>query len=295
MSKSLLQRAAGALANSVLLRRGKALFADNATNWELPLSKSDKLWTGSWLILDDYSRGIFPPTFLDQQTAYQAEKNYRFSIPGMSVEQMVHGNMTKPFWFGKGGRGYLNQFNHLTLRLEQIGITPPANILELGCGSGWTAEFLATMGYAVCGTTISEDDIVDANRRTRSLEIKGLTPKLKFVAAPMESVQSTVAGEAFDAAFVYEALHHAFDWRKSVRSVYDCLRSGGWFLICNEPNILHTCVSYRVAKLSNTHEIGFSKGELIAELRKTGFRKVISVGPSMHCWFRPHWLLAQKQ
>lgn len=289
-----MQKAAGALANCSLFRRGKNLFAENLRDWNLPLSKYDKLWAGSWLILDDYSKGIFPPTFPDQQKAYQAEKDYRFSIPGMSAAQVSHNNMTKPFWFGKSGRAYLGQYIQITACLEKVGIKPPAKILELGCGGGWTAEFLATMDYEVCGTTISEDDIADAHRRIESLKVKGLSPALKFVATPMESVHQALAGESFDAAFVYEALHHAFDWRESIHSTYKCLRPGGWLLICNEPNVLHTCVSYRVAKLSNTHEIGFSKSELIAGLKKAGFKKIISVGAKVHCWFRPHWLLAQK-
>ena len=128
----------------------------------------------------------------------------------------------------------------------------------------------------------------------KCLEAKGLSPALKFVAAPMESVHKAVATGSFDAAFVYEALHHAFDWREAIRSAHACLRDGGWFLICNEPNVLHTCISYRVAKLSNTHEIGFRKSALVGELQKTGFRRVVSVGVKLHCWVRHHWLLAQK-
>ena len=282
------------MAEAALLRRGKALFAENSRNWNLPLSKFGKLQAGAWLILDDYSKGVFPPQFLDQQKAYQAEKDYRFSIPGMASAEVARASMAKPFWFGKAGRAYLTQFGQLTASLEQVGVQPPAKILELGCGVGWTAEFLATMGYDICGTTISDDDIADANRRIKSLEAKGLAPALKFVAAPMESVHTAVAAGSFDAVFVYEALHHAFDWRAAVRSSYACLKPGGWLLICNEPNVLHTCVSYRVAKLSNTHEIGFRKSELVAELRKTGFGKIISTGAKLHCWFRPHWLLAQK-
>lgn len=104
----------------------------------------------------------------------------------------------------------------------------------------------------------------------KCLEAKGLSPAFKFVAAPMESVHKAVATGSFDAAFVYEALHHAFDWREAIRSAHACLRDGGWFLICNEPNVLHTCISYRVAKLSNTHEIGFRKSALVGELQKTG-------------------------
>jgi ubiquinone/menaquinone biosynthesis C-methylase UbiE len=42
----------------------------------------------------------------------------------------------------------------------------------------------------------------------------------------------------FDAVFVYEALHHAYDWRKACAEAYRCLKPGGWFLLCNEPNLL---------------------------------------------------------
>src|SRR5689334_21720149 len=104
MSSNVLQKAAGALANSPLLSRGKALFAENLRNWNLPLSKFGKLQAGSWLILDDYAKGLFPPQFLDQQKAYQAEKDYRFSIPGMEAAEVSHISMTKPFWPGKAGR-----------------------------------------------------------------------------------------------------------------------------------------------------------------------------------------------
>ncbi len=285
---------AGALADSAVFQRGRSLFAENSRNWNLPLSKLDKLWTGSWLILDDYSKGIFPPTFPDQQRAYQAEKDYRFSLPGVTSAEVAQSCMAKPFWLGRHGRNYLAHFNQLTACLEQTGVRPPAKLLELGCGSGWMSEFLATMGYDVCGTSISEDDIADAKRRIKSMEAKGLSAGLSFFAAPMESVHLKVPVASFDAAFVYEALHHAFDWREAIRSAHACLREGGWLLICNEPNVLHTCVSYRVARLSNTHEIGFSKGDLVAELRRTGFRTILSGGPMLHCWFRPHWLLAQK-
>lgn len=294
MSSRVLQKAAGMLADSPVFRRGKALYAENSRNWNTPLSKADKLWSGIWLILNDYSRGIFPPQFLDQQKAYEAERQYRFSLPGMTPAEVVRSAMAKPFWYDKVMRKYLREFNHLTADLEKLKIKPPAKILELGCGCGWMAEFLATMGYDVCGTTISENDVVDAGRRIKSMETKGLPPTLKFVASPMESVHTVVEAGSFDAVFVFEALHHAFDWREALRSSFGCLKKGGWLALCNEPNVLHTCISYRVAKLSNAHEIGFSKSELISELRKAGFGRIISTGPKLHCWFRSHWLLAQK-
>ena len=72
----------------------------------MPLSKSDKLRTGAWLILDDYAKGVFPPRFTDRQKAYQAEKDYRITVPGVTPGDVSHVNMVKPFWFGKAGRAY---------------------------------------------------------------------------------------------------------------------------------------------------------------------------------------------
>jgi len=289
-----MQRAAGALANSPLLRRGKALFAENSRDWNLPLSKSAKLQTGLWLILEDYAKGFFPPKFSNREKTYQAEREYHSSIPGLSEAEVRQNNRIKPFWPGKSGCHYLNHFVKLVEDLVRAGKNPPAKILELGCGVGWMAEFLAAMGYEVCGTTIANEDVLDANRRVASLEARGLAPRLKYVISPMETVCTVAGKEAYDVVFVYEALHHAFDWREALRSSFACLKPGGWLLICNEPNILHTFVAYRAAKLSNTHEIGFKKRELVSELRKTGFKQIISTGAIWHFWIRPHWLLAQK-
>jgi 2-polyprenyl-3-methyl-5-hydroxy-6-metoxy-1,4-benzoquinol methylase len=294
MSSKILRRGAGILAGSPLFQRGKDLCAKSSRDWSLPLSKFEKLLAGSWLILEDYSKGVFPPVFLDQEKAYQAEKNFRFSLPGANLADINRSEMTKPFWLGRHARHYWTDFNLLAAYLDQFQIRPPARLLELGCGNGWMSEFLAAMGFEVCGTTISESDVANAIPRIKSLEVKGLSPKLSFLVAPMESVHTAVPQASFDAVFVYEALHHAFNWRQALQSGFQCLKNGGWLLICAEPNVLHTCISYRVAKLSNAHEIGFRKGELIAELKKIGFQKVNSVGPRLHFWVRHHWLLAQK-
>lgn len=288
------RKLAGWLARSPLLRRGEGLFARNSQDWNLPLSRLDKLQAGGWLILHDYAQGRFPPTFQDQQAAYRAEKAYRSVLPGVSQREIQTIAMTKPFWFGRGGRTYVQDFLKLAECFEQVGVAPPARLLELGCGSGWAAEFFATMGYGVTGTTLAEEDIADAQRRITSLAAKGLFPELSFVACPMESVHESVERGRFDGVFVYEALHHAFDWRETLRSAHACLRPGGWLLIGKEPNVLHTCISYRVAKLSNTHEIGFRRGALVAGLRTAGFGRIISRGARLHGWVRPHWLLAQK-
>ena len=101
-------------------------------------------------------------------------------------------------------------------------------------------------------------------------------------------------GEGFDCVFIFEALHHAFDWRETLAAAHKCLKPGGWFLLAKEPMFLHTFVSYRVAKLSNTHEIGMSRRALIRRLRDVGFARVDDLGPKILNFKRGISLIAQK-
>jgi 2-polyprenyl-3-methyl-5-hydroxy-6-metoxy-1,4-benzoquinol methylase len=203
--------------------------------------------------------------------------------------------MQKPFWFRQPAESYLTQFLRLLRLLERINVLPPARLLELGCGTGWVAEFLAIAGFDVVGTSIAPAEIEDAEARLRSIETKGLKAELRFEVAAMESVDQQIGPlNHYDAVFVFEALHHAFDWRRAIESSFKCIRPGGWLLICSEPNRLHTFISYRVGKLSNTHEIGFSRGELTRCLAKVGFSQVKYVGTPFHFWVKHHWIAARK-
>jgi len=272
------------------------LFERNCHEWNLPLSKFDKLLTGTYLILEDYSRGLFPPKFQDQAAAYAAEAAYHTNgVPGLDVESMRLGEMRKPFWHAQATERYLTGFIRLRSLLERLKLSPPARLLELGCGSGWMSEFLAMTGFDVTGTDVSPVGIEEANLRLKSVAVIGLDLKLRFKIAAMESVADTVGPrDHYDAVFVSEALHHAFDWRSAVKSSFACLRPGGWLLVCNEPNVLHTFISYRTAKLSKTHEIGFSRRELIRHLEKTGFASVKYFGTPLHFWVKAHWIIAQR-
>lgn len=50
---------------------------------------------------------------------------------------------------------------------------PPARVLDLGVGSGWTSEMLARCGYRVVGLDIAPDMIAIARRRiTGSLDLR---------------------------------------------------------------------------------------------------------------------------
>jgi SAM-dependent methyltransferase len=277
------------------LRGGRQLWEQNRSDWHLPLSRTQKLRSGAYLILHDYSEGRFPPRFPDRESTHEAEIVARSNLPGCDERQFFEAEMRKPFLWGDGQEQYLRKYLQLSELLARCGVNPPARLLELGCGSGWMTEFLATSGFHVVGTTIGPADVEDAKRRVPALVTKGATGSLDFRASAMEEVDESVRDlPPFDAVFVFEALHHAFDWRQAIDAAYRCLGPGGWLLLCDEPNWLHTFVSYRVARLSNTHEIGFTRRELRGHLRAAGFRKVLIGRNRFGFLVKPHWLAAQK-
>jgi SAM-dependent methyltransferase len=286
---------ARSIANSPILARGRSIWEKNQTSWSMPLTRWEKLFAGGYLILSDFSKHQFPPTFADQQKAYDAEINYRDTLPGQPPEASSQNELCKPFWFGKLCRTYLQSVIKIISDLERLQIAPPARLLELGCGAGWLSQILAEMNFDVVGTTIAPADVADAQLRIASLKAKRQHPKLEFRTAPMESIHEAVADlPPFDAAFVFEALHHAYDWRRSLESAVKTLRPGGWLLILNEPNLAHTFVSYRIARLSDTHEIGLHRPAMARWLREVGCTDIRVLRHHAHFWIRSHWIAAQK-
>ncbi len=117
--------------------------------------------------------------------------------------------------------------------LRQINVKPPARLLEIGCGTGWMAEFMAITGFDVTGTSIVPADIKDARRRITSVAAKGLTTtKLRFEVAPMEAVDEMVGPRdySYDAVYVFRGPYTMLrltGGRPSSRVLIACGQVGG--------------------------------------------------------------------
>ncbi len=293
----MLRRLAGWVAGSPLLARGRTLFEANARDWNLPLSKLGKLQAGGYIILRDYADGRFPPKFADQAATYQAEIDYFKSAPGLGLAEYAEGIMRKPFWGSADFRRYSREFAKLLTALERLGLTPGHRLLELGCGCGWMSEFLALSGYRVMATSLAPIEIELARKRVIACQVKGLKAELEFGLSPMESVDECEAvrrGGDYDGVFLFEALHHAFDWRRTIRAAGRCLKEGGWLLVAGEPNVLHVFIAYRVARLSGTHEMGLSRKAMLAAMREGGFRETRVLAPRVNDGLSHHWIAARK-
>jgi len=109
---------------------------------------------------------------------------------------------------------------------------PPARLLDLGCGTGWTSAFFARRGYRVTGQDIAPDMIEFSERNRARYEAQNLD----FVLSDYESLEF---GDPFDCAVFYDSLHHAVDERAALQSAYRALRPGG-VLITHEPGQGHS-------------------------------------------------------
>lgn len=297
VSASILRPIATVLSQSFLFQKAKVIWSDNQFSIGMSLTKIEKAWVGIYLIMKDYARGEFPPTFEDQRIVYDNEISYLKNLPGLAASEATEIYSRKPFLFSERNYQFLKDVVYICRVFETLDIHPPMRLLELGCGNGWMAEILSTMNFNVLGTTISPDEIQQANRRVLSLRVKGIASSLQFMEAPMETVDQSISSAdkgTYDCVYVYEALHHAYSWEDTISSSLACLKPGGWLLICREPNLAHTWVSYRISILAKTHEIGMNRKALIKCMKANGFKTIHVLRNNIGLGIAPIWLAARK-
>jgi SAM-dependent methyltransferase len=143
---------------------------------------------------------------------------------------------------------------------------PPATVLDLGCGTGWTSVFLARRGYEVTGVDISTDMIFQANHNKQRAQLANL----RFLVADYENLSF---GGMFDVALFYDSLHHAVDERQAIAGAYRALKTGGICLTL-EPGRGHVGqpTSFTASRNSGAAEKDMPIRKVFSLGREAGFR-----------------------
>jgi SAM-dependent methyltransferase len=193
---------------------------------------------------------------------------------GRDAEQWLR---TKPFSAPPGHElvECLRTFSHIVGRL---GLGLRAQVLDVGCGPGWLSEFLARCGYSVTGVDVSEDMVRIARERIAAIEEPvgaGIEALAEFHAMPVLELPWT---ERFDAAILYDAMHHFDDELETLRVIRSTLVPGGRIFIHEgvrpEPGSQGEQELIAEMEAYGTLESPFDPGYLVDVVGKAGFTQV---------------------
>jgi SAM-dependent methyltransferase len=197
------------------------------------------------------------------------------------VERVGHGGelwlRTKPFSAAPGHelRECLRTFSHIVERLD-LGIR--AQVLDVGCGPGWLSEFLARCGYWVTGVDVSEDMVRIARQRIAEVRRpagEGIHVRAEFHAMPVLEIPWS---RKFDAAVLYDAMHHFHDEVETLRVIRRTLAPGGRIFIHEGVRPAPGSEGERqlIAEMEQhgTLESPFDPDYLVAVLERAGFENV---------------------
>ncbi len=112
------------------------------------------------------------------------------------------------------------------VELVDSGKVKPCKTIDLGCGAGNYAIYLASRGFDVTGIDISPTAVKIAKENAKKKRVK-----VNFIVADVLGDMKEVTG-TFDFAYDWEMLHHIFpDKReKYVKNVHRILNLGGKYL-----------------------------------------------------------------
>jgi len=113
------------------------------------------------------------------------------------------------------------------MELVESGKVRPCRTIDLGCGAGNYAIYLASRGFMVTGIDISPAAITLARENAGK---KGVS--CTFLVADVLADLSGVVHETFDFAFDWELLHHIYPEErvKYVENIVKLLNPGGKYL-----------------------------------------------------------------
>lgn len=116
------------------------------------------------------------------------------------------------------------------VELVESGKVERCRAIDLGCGAGNYAIYLAGKGFDVTGVDISPAAVEIAQRQAREKEVG-----CSFLVADLLGDLAKAVAATFDFAYDWEVLHHIFPDQRTryVKNVYSILnRSGKYLSVC---------------------------------------------------------------
>ena len=163
-----------------------------------------------------------------------------------------------PRFFGRTALPTYGPFAPLENDLNLFGEVSKLKVLDVGCGSGHSLEYMASRGVSeLWGIDLSETQLEAAQKLLKTYEAI-----LKLFQGPMEK-DPGLPNHYFDIVYSIYAIGWTVDLKKTLQNVYNYLKPGGLFIFSWE-HPLHNRIKYEgdsfVVKKSY-HEEGLHQSE----------------------------------
>lgn len=158
---------------------------------------------------------------------------------------------------------------------DLLQLSAASRVLEVGCGAGGCAIFLAqTLGAAVTGIDVNEAGIRNANELA---QVNGIASRVRFTHIEAGSPLPFEKG-SFDAVFSNDAMCHIPDRLDTLREWHRVLRPGGRILFTDAMIVTGILTSEEIATRSS---IGFylflPPGENERLIAEAGFELLVAM------------------
>lgn len=150
-------------------------------------------------------------------------------------------------------------------------LTPGAQVLEIGCGTGTTALRLAPFAGHITATDISQEMTAIARQKAAA---KGIT-NVEFIAAP--AGDSRFGGSTYDVAMAFNILHLVPDVDAALAQLSAGLKPGGLLITKTacladmNPLIRYAIPLMRLVGKAPATVLVFSAKDLRAAIERAGF------------------------
>ncbi len=125
------RRIAGQLADSPVFTRARRVWERNQTDYQLGLSRCEKLAVGAYLVLKDYSTGTFPPVHTDREQTFAWEKDLYSAKPGLALADGLYEARKTPFWIDAKAISSFESYVRVFRILLRCGLKSGDRVLEL--------------------------------------------------------------------------------------------------------------------------------------------------------------------
>lgn len=153
-----------------------------------------------------------PPNLFVFGSAPESSPDFDISDP--EVVRMLEESQQRHFWFAARNRQILDF-------LRRDGLTPPARLLEVGCGMGTVLRALHHAGYETVGVEMHPS----LARRAAAAN-----PSIPIYSLDIEKPPPGLPPSRFDAVGLFDVLEHVARPDRLLRSCAAALRPGGLLL-----------------------------------------------------------------